>query len=110
MLVLTRKNQEQIKIGNDVTITIVRIKGNTVRVGIDAPKHVPVNRGEVAVQQTPDAADAKVKPLAPSTSKDADGAKGRVLQSNAAPSGETVLPLARVDGSRDDLRIPAAAV
>lgn len=47
MLVLTRKKQERIQIGDSVTITVVRIKGNTVRVGIEAPKDVRVVRGEL---------------------------------------------------------------
>ena len=47
MLVLTRKLHEQIKIGQDITITIVRLHGNTVRVGIDAPKNVRVTRSEL---------------------------------------------------------------
>ena len=46
MLVLTRKQQERIHIGENVTITVVRIKGNTVRVGIEAPRDVRVMRGE----------------------------------------------------------------
>lgn len=50
MLVLTRKLQERIHIGNNVTVTIVRIQGNTVRVGIEAPGDVRVVRGEVAVR------------------------------------------------------------
>lgn len=50
MLVLTRKLQEQIHIGDSITITVVRIQGNTVRVGIEAPKEVRVIRGEVAVK------------------------------------------------------------
>lgn len=51
MLVLTRKQQETIHIGDDVTITIVRIKGNAVRVGIEAPEAVRVLRGEVAQRE-----------------------------------------------------------
>ena len=47
MLVLTRKLDEQIRIGKDVTITIVRLHGNTVRIGIDAPRDVRVERGEL---------------------------------------------------------------
>jgi carbon storage regulator len=49
MLVLTRKQGEQIRIGSDVLITIVRTKGKSVRLGIQAPAHVPVLRGEIAV-------------------------------------------------------------
>ncbi len=47
MLVLTRKLQEQIRIGDDITITILRVKGNTVRVGIAAPRAIRVVRGEL---------------------------------------------------------------
>lgn len=47
MLVLTRKLQQQIKIGEQVTITILRVKGQTVRVGIEAPREVRVVRGEL---------------------------------------------------------------
>jgi carbon storage regulator CsrA len=47
MLVLTRKLQQQIKIGEQITVTILRVKGNTVRVGIQAPRQVRVVRGEL---------------------------------------------------------------
>jgi len=47
MLVLTRKHQEQIRIGDNVTLTILRVKGNTVKVGIEAPREVRVVRGEL---------------------------------------------------------------
>jgi carbon storage regulator CsrA len=50
MLVLTRKQGEQIRIGSDVVITVVRTKGKAVRLGIQAPAHVPVLRGEIAIQ------------------------------------------------------------
>jgi carbon storage regulator CsrA len=49
MLVLTRKQGEQIRIGADVVITVVRTKGKAVRLGIQAPAHVPVLRGEIAM-------------------------------------------------------------
>jgi carbon storage regulator CsrA len=47
MLVLTRKLNEQIVIGSDITLTVVRVHGNTVRLGIEAPRHVRVLRGEL---------------------------------------------------------------
>ncbi len=47
MLVLTRKRQEQIRIGDNITLTILKVKGNTVRVGIEAPRDVRVVRGEL---------------------------------------------------------------
>ena len=47
MLVLTRKNQEKIRIGDDITITVIKTKGKSVRLGIEAPNDVPVLRGEL---------------------------------------------------------------
>ena len=47
MLVLTRKQREQIQIGEDITITILRVKGNAVRIGIEAPQGIRVLRGEL---------------------------------------------------------------
>ncbi len=48
MLVLSRKVNEEIAIGNDVTIKVVRVIGNKVRLGISAPASVNIRRGEVA--------------------------------------------------------------
>ncbi len=48
MLVLTRKPEEKIYVGNDIVITIVQVKGDRVRLGIEAPKNVRVLREEVA--------------------------------------------------------------
>ena len=47
MLVLSRKLGEKIHIGSGITITVVQVKGHKVRVGIDAPKEIPVVRGEL---------------------------------------------------------------
>ena len=47
MLVLTRKADEQILIGDDIKITLVRIKGGSVRIGIEAPREIRVVRGEL---------------------------------------------------------------
>ena len=47
MLVLTRQTEESIMIGDDVEIVIVRVGGNRVRLGINAPKRIPVHRKEV---------------------------------------------------------------
>ena len=52
MLVLTRKVQEQIRIGDEVTVTVLRVKGNKVRIGIEAPGHVRVVRGELPDDQS----------------------------------------------------------
>lgn len=47
MLVLSRKTDEKIKIGDEITITIAAIRDYKVRIGIDAPKGVPVHRQEI---------------------------------------------------------------
>ena len=47
MLVLTRKPQEKIQIGDNITITVIKTKGKTVRLGIEAPSDVNVLRGEL---------------------------------------------------------------
>lgn len=50
MLVLSRKRDESVLIGNDIEITVVEIRGDKVRLGISAPKEVPVHRYEVWAQ------------------------------------------------------------
>lgn len=47
MLVLSRKKNESIVINNDITIVVVEIRGDNVRLGVEAPKEVPVHRREV---------------------------------------------------------------
>ena len=47
MLILTRRVGEKLIIGEDVTVTVLGVKGNQIRIGIDAPRDVPVNREEV---------------------------------------------------------------
>jgi len=51
MLVLSRKSNQEIQIGGDVTITVLRVRGDEVRLGITAPRAVPVLRGEVLRRQ-----------------------------------------------------------
>jgi len=47
MLILTRRVGESLMIGDDVTITVLGVKGNQVRVGVNAPKEVAVHREEI---------------------------------------------------------------
>jgi carbon storage regulator len=47
MLILTRRVGEALKIGDDVTITVLSVRGHQVRIGIDAPKDVGVHREEI---------------------------------------------------------------
>ena len=47
MLILTRRVGESVMIGNEVTVTVLGVKGNQVRIGVNAPKDVAVHREEI---------------------------------------------------------------
>ncbi len=47
MLVLSRKKTESVRIGSDIVITIIEIRGDKVRLGFNAPKDIPIHRQEV---------------------------------------------------------------
>ena len=75
MLVLSRKKDESIVINNDITIVVVEIRGDKVRLGVEAPKEVPVHRQEVfeaiargeSVAESVDAEAGKVRTADDST-------------------------------------------
>lgn len=76
MLVLTRKIGEQILIGEDVVLTILDSRGDGIRVGIDAPRGISIQRAEVvravseanvAAARSDDGAEAQLKALLPSS-------------------------------------------
>jgi len=58
MLVLTRKQNEKIRIGDSITITVLRMKGKSIRLGIEAPQSLNVIRGELQFE-LPAAAEAE---------------------------------------------------
>jgi len=58
MLVLTRRAGESLMVGTDITVTVISIDANQVRIGIAAPKEVPVHREEV-FQRIRDEGDSK---------------------------------------------------
>jgi len=64
MLVLTRKKDQSIMIGDDIEIKIVAVDGDQIKIGIDAPRHIDVHREEVydAIRQANNQAVAKEPP------------------------------------------------
>ena len=60
MLVLTRKSNQSIMIGDEIEISVLAIMGETVRIGIKAPRSVPVFRREVYVEMREDANGSSV--------------------------------------------------
>ena len=52
MLVLSRKKNESIVIDDDIVITVVEVRGDKVRLGIEAPREIPVHRSEIHAQIT----------------------------------------------------------
>lgn len=82
MLVLSRKKNESIVINNDITIVVVEIRGDKVRLGVEAPKEVPVHRREVydaihrASNGTEEGAAPEGKAPTGSSPKGSDAAEG----------------------------------
>jgi carbon storage regulator len=67
MLVLSRKKNESIVINNDITIVVVEIRGDKVRLGVEAPREVPVHRREVydAIQRSQQSDDTSASTGSP---------------------------------------------
>lgn len=113
MLILTRKTDETIRIGDDVVITVVRVKGNSVRIGIEAPKGVRVVRSELLNSESPvESEKPKEEKLPPSriaknlqalaNRESVDGTSGplssyvlsaRIPLMDKSPSGDSMLSL-----------------
>lgn len=69
MLVLTRKENESIMIGDEIEVKLLDIKENQVKIGIIAPREIPVHRREVYLAIQAENADASTPPQADSISK-----------------------------------------
>ena len=105
MLVLTRKLQQKIKIGEAITVTILRVKGQTVRVGIEAPRDVRVVRGELPGGGQPEALEAAESTiietrLTITDEVEPDSAQSDSPQSNSGQSSSTSFEAA--DGTAGD--------
>ena len=86
MLVLTRKQSEKIQIGENITITVVRMKGKAVRLGIEAPNNVNVLRGELVFDLSKD--DADIHCEAETGEKEADEAATDTIIERRIPRSE----------------------
>jgi carbon storage regulator len=64
MLVLSRRERERVRLGNDIVVTIVRVSGDKVRLGIEAPASIPVLRDELEAYSPDIAALKSVRPAA----------------------------------------------
>lgn len=88
MLVLTRKRDESIIIGDDIKITIVDVRGDQVKVGIDAPRSIPVHREEVYKEIQAENRRAAIHPGAVELSPEVEQL-GKLLSENGnGPVGE----------------------
>jgi carbon storage regulator CsrA len=99
MLVLTRKYQEKIRIGENITITVLRTKGKAVRLGIEAPSDINVIRGELAFEPAKPSADvaASIEPVpARSASEAAVAARRCSVPAWDAESTDPVKPQVRL--------------
>lgn len=88
MLVLSRKIQEQVRIGDNITLTILQIKGKTVRVGIEAPRDVRVVRGELPPKENAHA----------TTEEESEGQETEEVKSHVI-AGRIELPAQPVGGT-----------
>lgn len=107
MLVLTRKYQEKIRIGDNITITVLRTKGKAVRLGIEAPTNVPVIRGELSFEhESEEAAELaetvsfEIKEAAPTKRLACAGGVTAATRWATAQDSEPKVSLSRVSRSK----------
>ena len=100
MLVLSRKMQQQIQIGDNITITVVRVTGKSVRIGISAPQDVRVLRSELAEEPQPVSRTAGAVRSKPQTIKPA-GFPGLPAEQprNLDRGHDTATPASRTPGA-----------
>ncbi len=73
MLILTRRRTETVVIGDNITITVLDVKGGRVRIGVNAPREIIVNREEILEKTQEGTSDAARSPL---TNSDAVESRG----------------------------------
>ena len=105
MLVLSRKQQQQIKIGDQITVTIVKVKGNTVRVGIEAPRDVRVIRAELP-KEANSQEDTEVE-TATTLAEVVIDASEPVVESSDAAASEVISFRVRCESTDESPALPA---
>ena len=86
MLILTRRMREKLVIGNNVTVTVVCVKGTQVRIGIEAPNEVPVHREEVYQRILKEREEIHQRLL-----KEREEIHQRILKKRAADTAQAVM-------------------
>src|SRR4051812_47389662 len=106
MLVLTRKYQEKIRIGENITITVLRMKGKAVRLGIEAPGNVPVIRGELAFDAPAVASEVELASVDSETEELGSTRSGRVVAGMTSEWAKDTKPcLARSGEKREVAKV-----
>ncbi|MCE9526749.1 MAG: carbon storage regulator [Planctomycetales bacterium] len=104
MLVLTRKLQEKITIAGNITVTVLRVKGQTVRIGIEAPREIRVVRGELPMEVAAEEASGDASGDASEESLTVPAAKSP-LREISAESAATTASQPRAT-NRNNSRLP----
>ena len=96
MLILTRRVGETVVIGNDVTVTVLGVKGNQVRLGVNAPREVAVHREEIFERIKREQTEEKPRPASERHDRSPVAAKiaaARRIRVDAGPrAGVAILP------------------
>lgn len=91
MLILTRRVGETVMIGNDVTVTVLGVKGNQVRIGVNAPRDVAVHREEIFERIKREGQDgaAESRTTTTASTRGAGRSSGNGYATNGADHGDT---------------------
>jgi carbon storage regulator len=76
MLILTRRAGEALRIGDDIEVTVMAVNGSQVRIGINAPRNVAVDREEIAERKRRDRAGAGAGTAGPPSKSESHGGAG----------------------------------
>jgi carbon storage regulator len=75
MLILTRRVGESLMIGDEISVTVLGVKGNQVRLGVNAPKTVSVHREEIYQRIQQEKVEGRARPVPTDEDDDSDGVR-----------------------------------